>query len=66
MLLTLIDAYLRRTKISATRFGREAVRDPNFVLDLRAGRKPRRPVEQRVIAFLASREAAEKATKTRA
>lgn len=58
MLLARIDAYLRLTKLSPTRFGREAVRDPNFVLDLRAGRKPRRAVEARVIAYIAAREAA--------
>jgi hypothetical protein len=56
MLLTRIDAFLRRTKMSPTRFGREALGDPNFVLNLRDGREPRAPTVRRVIAFLDSRD----------
>jgi 2,4-dienoyl-CoA reductase-like NADH-dependent reductase (Old Yellow Enzyme family) len=52
MLVKRVDAYLRRTKIAATRFGRDAVGDPNFVLELRDGRKPRRKTVERVLAFL--------------
>ncbi len=58
MLLQRIEAYMRRTRTSPTRFGREAVHDPNFVLDLKDGRMPRRSTEQRVLAFLAARERA--------
>lgn len=36
------------------RFGREAVRDPRFVFDLRNGREPRPQTIDRVRAFLES------------
>jgi 2,4-dienoyl-CoA reductase-like NADH-dependent reductase (Old Yellow Enzyme family) len=52
-LLRRIERYLRDTNTPATRFGREAVRDPRFVFDLRRGREPRAETEQRVHAFLA-------------
>ena len=58
MLLQRIDAYLRRTKTSPTRFGRDAVGDPNFVLDLRDGREPRRRTVQRVVRFIEAQEQA--------
>jgi 2,4-dienoyl-CoA reductase-like NADH-dependent reductase (Old Yellow Enzyme family) len=58
MLLTRIDAFLRRTKMSPTRFGREAVRDPNFVLNLRDGREPRRATRRRVLAYIDQADAA--------
>jgi hypothetical protein len=58
MLLTRIDTFLRRTRMSPTRLGREAVRDPNFVLNLRDGRQPRRATARRVVAFIESSEAA--------
>jgi 2,4-dienoyl-CoA reductase-like NADH-dependent reductase (Old Yellow Enzyme family) len=35
-----VDQFLERSGMSATRFGREAVGDPNLVRDLRAGRAP--------------------------
>ena len=57
MLLQRVDAYLRRTKIPATRFGRDAVSDPNFVLELRDGREPRAKTVKRVIAFIEAAEA---------
>ena len=51
-LLRSIEICLRRTGIPPTRFGREAVRDPRFVLDLRNGRTPRPAMERRVRAYL--------------
>ncbi len=51
-LLRRIERYLRETDTPATRFGREAVRDPRFVFDLRLGREPRIETERRVRAFL--------------
>jgi 2,4-dienoyl-CoA reductase-like NADH-dependent reductase (Old Yellow Enzyme family) len=51
-LLRRIERYLRETDTPAARFGREAVRDPRFVFDLRLGREPRPVTEQRVRAFL--------------
>ena len=51
-LLRQIEEYLARVGLSPTRFGRIVVHDPRFVFDLRAGRRPRRRVHSRVIAYL--------------
>ncbi|HEX8642023.1 MAG TPA: hypothetical protein VF704_12835 [Allosphingosinicella sp.] len=53
-LLIAIEAYMRRTKTSPSRFGRSAVGDPNFVTALRDGRSPRAVTIRRVFAFIAS------------
>ena len=53
-----VEKYLRRSGISATRFGREAVRDPRFVFELRNGREPRAAVMRRVRDYLDAGEAA--------
>jgi len=47
-----IERYLRRTRISPTRFGREALGDPRFVSDLRKGRELREKTLRRVNAWL--------------
>lgn len=52
MLLLKIETYLRRTRMPPTRFGREAVRDPRFVHDLRRGRTVGDRVRLRVLAFI--------------
>ncbi|HEX6375191.1 MAG TPA: hypothetical protein VFZ91_05680 [Allosphingosinicella sp.] len=54
-LLDLIETYMRRTKMSPTRFGRNAVGDPNFVTGLRDGRTPRKPTVRRVVAYIEGR-----------
>lgn len=54
-LLRRIEHYLRITAMPPTRFGREAVRDPRFVFDLRRGREPRPETERRVHAWLDGR-----------
>jgi 2,4-dienoyl-CoA reductase-like NADH-dependent reductase (Old Yellow Enzyme family) len=51
-ILSKIEAYLRRTGTPPTRFGRDAVRDPRFVLDLRRGREPGARTCARVAAYL--------------
>lgn len=51
-LLTRIEAHLRRVHISPTRFGREAVRDPRLVHDLRCGRCVGPRLTARVVAYL--------------
>lgn len=51
-LLDRIERHLKESHISATRFGRRAVGDPRFVLDLRSGRRPRRRTVERVEAYL--------------
>lgn len=35
-----VERFLLETKIEPTRFGREALKDPRFVFDLRKGRSP--------------------------
>jgi hypothetical protein len=55
-LLRRVERFLRRNRTSPTRFGREAVRDPKFVADLRGGRSPRPATVRRVIAYLEARE----------
>ena len=50
-LLREIERHLRASKMKPTRFGRDAVRDPRFVSDLRRGREPR----QKTIAKVAAR-----------
>ena len=58
MLIDHINAHLRRTKMSATRFGRDAVGDPNFICDLLDGRRPRAKTVSKVMAYIEAREAA--------
>jgi hypothetical protein len=52
MLLRQIELHMRATRMSPTRFGREAVGDPNFVSNLRDGREPRSRTAQRVIEYI--------------
>jgi hypothetical protein len=52
MLLTRIEAYLRRTGMPPTRFGREAVRDPRLVHDLRRGRTVGDRILHRVLRYI--------------
>ena len=52
-LLDTIEEYLQTTGLSATRFGRLAVKDPRFIEDLRAGRVLRPKTSKRVQEFLA-------------
>jgi len=52
MLIRKIEQFLRRTDMSAAKFGRLAVRDPRFVYDLRNGRMPRTRMERRVEHFM--------------
>ena len=52
MLIRSIEKFLRRTGMPPTNFGRLAVRDPRFVIDLRNGRQPRPATEKRVEHFM--------------
>ena len=57
-LLSAIEAYLARTRMSATAFGREAVGDAMFVHDLRKkGREPRSRLIRKVEAYMAKEAA---------
>ncbi len=51
-LLRRIERYLRSSGATPTRFGREAVRDPRLVHDLRRGREPGSALVARVSAYL--------------
>jgi hypothetical protein len=51
-----VERFLRRTGMPATKFGRLAVNDPRFVLDLRNGREPRSHTAARVIDFIATQD----------
>lgn len=52
MLIRRIEKFLATTGMAATLFGRLAVRDPRFVLDLRMGREPRARTASRVEHFM--------------
>jgi len=58
MILKRVEAYLRATKMPPTRFGREALRDPNLVFNLRDGRELRTSTRRRLEEFLSAREIA--------
>jgi len=47
-----IEAFLRRTGMAPTRFGREAARDPRLVFDLRRGREPTDRMQRRIEHFM--------------
>lgn len=53
-LLWTIEGFLRETGMPATRFGRNAVRDPRLVLDMRNGREPGERMIRRVRHYIAS------------
>ncbi|MEZ5656144.1 MAG: hypothetical protein R3E04_09700 [Sphingobium sp.] len=40
LILRRIEKFLRDTGMAPTRFGRDAVRDPRLVFDMRNGREP--------------------------
>ena len=56
MLIHSVENFLLRHAMSPTVFGRLAVQDPRLVLDLRKGRAPRPPMDQRVRGFMAGYE----------
>jgi 2,4-dienoyl-CoA reductase-like NADH-dependent reductase (Old Yellow Enzyme family) len=49
-----IDLFIERHKISPVTFGREAMRDPHFVRDVRNGRRLWPETEAKVRAFMDS------------
>lgn len=51
-LLSRIRAYIRRHGTNPTQFGKDVLKDPNFVFDLENGRKLRESTEQKVIKFI--------------
>ena len=57
-LLDRIEIHLNETHMAPSRFGRRAVGDPRFVVDLRAGRRPRLRTLQKVERYLNDYEVA--------
>ncbi len=55
--LSEIDAFLIRRGMSPSAFGKAALNDPNFVADLRVGRKPNLGLVERVYTFIKAQEA---------
>lgn len=51
-LLDTVEAFLKRHDMPPTRFGIEALSDPNFVRELRNGREPRRRQRERAQDFI--------------
>ena len=51
-LLREVERFLKYSNMPAARFGREALKDPRFVFDLRRGREPRPTTVEKVRAFL--------------
>jgi hypothetical protein len=51
-LLREVENFLRASKVPPARFGREVMRDPRFVFDLRRGREPRPRTIARIRQFL--------------
>ncbi|RXR29283.1 hypothetical protein EQG66_07280 [Sphingobium fluviale] len=51
-ILRKIESFLRDTGMAPTRFGRDAVRDPRLVFDIRNGREPSPRMIQKIEHFM--------------
>ena len=51
-----IDLFLRRSRMSPTTFGREAINDPRLMHDLNNGRELREKTVERIVAWLDARD----------
>jgi len=51
-----VEAFLKRSGMSASRFSWEAVKDPNFVANIRAGRAPSLRLVDRVHEFISAQD----------
>jgi len=51
-LIETVEEFLKTAGMSPTAFGKSAIGDPNFVLDLRRGREPRSRLVQRARDFM--------------
>lgn len=52
LILKEIEIFLRNTGMAPTRFGRDAVRDPRLVFDMRNGREPTPRMIRRIEHFM--------------
>lgn len=55
-MLRKIEKFLRNTGMAPTRFGRDAVRDPRLVFDMRNGREPTPRTVRRLEHFMNIRQ----------
>lgn len=55
-LLPRIEEHIAANRITATQFGRMALRDPRFVFDLRCGRRLRPATVAKVETYLGSNQ----------
>jgi hypothetical protein len=53
-----INSFLDRHQMAPSRFGRDALREPQFVLEVRAGRLPTLGTLRKLKAFMAARDEA--------
>jgi hypothetical protein len=51
-----IEAFLRKSGMAPTRFGRVVAGDPRLVHDLRRGRAPGARMQRRILDFIAAQE----------
>ena len=51
-----VERFLKRSGVPPARFGRDALRDPRLVFDLRQGRQPRPGTVRRLNAYLDEQE----------
>jgi hypothetical protein len=59
MLLQRIERHLRSRRMTPTRFGREAVGDPNLISQIKDGRELRAATVQRIVDYLNDNEGEE-------
>lgn len=52
-----VEAFLNSSSFTPTKLGREAVNDPNFVFQIRAGRRPNLESVNKVLAFMEAQKA---------
>ena len=52
MLIRAVEKFLREYGVSPTAFGRESVRDPRLVFDLRNGGEPGERIRRRIEHFM--------------
>lgn len=53
-MLRSVEIFLRETGMAPTRFGRDSVRDPRIVFDMRNGREPGSRMQRRLHHFMKS------------
>jgi hypothetical protein len=56
--LSKVESFLKESGIKPTEFGRQAIGDPSFILNLRRGRSPTLITADKIMTFIARSEAA--------